>query len=205
MGYSHGEEWTELGIKDEIEKVMSCLNINRMPSNSECKMVTKSSALSSQISIRGGFKYWAERLGLQSKNSDSKTGWEYEEKAKKFLERAGYDVESATVKHPYDLLINQSVKIDIKVSNLYKGKVGNFYSYNLEKKFPTCDFYILYAIGKFSDEDALIVPSCLANISQISVGELNSKWDVFSGRWDLIEKEVRFKKSYFDEFPDFSK
>lgn len=47
---------------------------------------------------------------------------------------------------PYDLLVDDCVKIDVKASNLYRGPNGDFYTFNLEKPYATCGIYILFAL-----------------------------------------------------------
>ena len=178
---------------------MRALNIGRMPSNSECRTVTKNLALSNQISKKGGFGHWAKKLKLQMKDSDSKTGWGFENSAEKLLSSFGFTVEHMPVRHPYDLLINNSVKIDVKGSFLYNGKSGSFYTFNLQKKHPTCDIFMLFCVGKFEEEKTLIVPAQYCHKTQISVGEISSKWDEFSGKWAYIERLVTFNKSLLEE------
>ena len=59
---------------------------------------------------------------------------------------------------------------DVKASRLYRGKQGEFYTFNLESKYPKCDFYIAYCINE-SDvaEKVLIIPACvMAGKSQLS-------------------------------------
>ena len=78
---------------------------------------------------------------------------------------------------PYDLLVNDCLKVDVKSSHLYEGKEGNFYTYRTGKKFATCDVYILVALDA-NDEIArtYILPSSIVmNNIQISIGEHSSK------------------------------
>ena len=194
MTYSHGREWQKGDIEKEIKAVMLNLSLNRMPSNTECRKATGSYALTNKISKTGGFAFWADKLGLSMKQSDSKTGWEYERKATLLLQNMGLRVEQMPVRHPYDLLIDDSVKIDVKASHLYNGRAYKHFSFNLEKQYPTCDIFILFCIGKFDNHDALIIPSQHCHITQMSVGEYTSKWDKFSGRWGYVKELVEFNK-----------
>lgn len=99
--------------------------------------------------------------------------------------------------YPYDLLVNDSVKIDVKASKLYHGKGGNFYSFNLEKPYCTCDLYVLRLINDDGiEEDTLVIPSAhVATNTQISVGESKSKYKKYSNRWDYISQYCGFVES----------
>ena len=62
--------WTEKIIKNEIQKAMSALNIQRMPTSQELRD-NKMSGLGKAISDTGGFFVWSEKLGLKRKEKDS--------------------------------------------------------------------------------------------------------------------------------------
>ena len=142
MGYTHGTKWSNEKIESEIYKVINTLNIERMPTNTEISMVMKNQALNNKISKSGGYKYWANKLGLDTKYSETKLGQEWEIYIKNLLDSKGYYVEKMTTRHSYDLLINNNIKIDVKVSNYYHGKSFKYHTFNLEKKYHNCDIFI---------------------------------------------------------------
>lgn len=190
MGYAHGTRWTKDKTIEEIRSVMRGLEIDRMPSNSEVIEWTGSHALSSRINSTGGFYYWADKLGITTKDSETGLAKRYEVKIKEMIERRGYDVKDMTTKHPYDLIVNGMVKIDVKVSNLYKNEVaGKYHTFNLEKKFPTCDIYVAITLIDKEIDRIFIIPSKFLNITQLSVGK-KSIYNKYIDRWDYIEKYV---------------
>lgn len=169
------------------------LNIERMPTRTEIETVTNDSALTNKISKTGGTKYWANKLNLDLKDSETKLGQEWEMYAKSELENLGYEVEKMTTKHPYDLLVNNNIKVDVKVSRYYKGKGFKYHTFNMEKKYHNCDIFICIGLD---EEDhvvkTLVIPSkYLMNKKQLSVG-IESKYDKFNDRWDYIEKYSNF-------------
>lgn len=96
------------------------------------------------------------------------------------------------------MIVNNSVKVDVKVSKEFINNCNSkAFSFNLEKREPTCDIFILYCLN--DDETyrkVLIVPSCsLLGQTQIGVGD-KSKWDFYMNRWDFIKK-------YSDLFDNF--
>lgn len=185
MGCSHGSKWTDEKVEKVILDCMSHHNITRMPSRSELVEFTKSNAVPCRISKTIGYYGWAERLGLKMKKSDTQTGKIGEEQAVQLLRSKGFDVERMTTRHPYDLLVNGCVKVDVKTSHLYRGAAGNFYTFNLEKRFPTCDAYFLIAKGE--QDRIYIVPAQNAHQTQISIGETTSIYHSFENRYDIIE------------------
>ena len=193
MGYTHGIQWTEQMIIDEIKKVMKALDISRMPSRTEIAKVTGNQALGNKISRNGGYRHWAKRLGLELKASETKTGNDYEFKMLDLLKNKGYKTEKMTTKHPYDLLINDNVKVDVKVSHYYCQDNFKYHTFNLDKPYHNCDIFILVGLDDADNiEKLLIVPSkFVMGLKQISIG-VNSKYDKFANKFDYIDKYINF-------------
>lgn len=195
MGYAHGTEWTDSLIKARIREVIVQLGLDRMPSRSECENYYHGSGLTNAVSRRcGGWYALAKEMGYEIKESETTFGKTCEIQAAEMLRANGFQVRRMSQNFPYDLLIDDCVKVDVKASKLYHGKNGNFYSFNLEKQFATCDFYILLTVAQNGDiTRTMVVPSnqVIAN-SQISVGESKSKYHKFTDRFDYIEKAVSF-------------
>lgn len=168
--------------------------LSRMPSRSECEAYFRDCSLTNAISRRdGGWYQLAFELGLPLKASETLFGKTHEAKASEALMAAGHEVRKMSQNFPYDLLVDDCVKVDVKASRLYHGETGNFYSYNLEKPYATCDFYVLYAQPDEGDERVIVVPSknVIAH-SQISIGERNSKYYRYENQWGLIRDAVNY-------------
>lgn len=194
MGYTHGTKWTDELIKQKILEVVEALKLDRMPSRRECMDYFHDDALVNAVSRRYRWHNLADELGLQMKESETFFGKSYETMATELLQSLGFEVRRMSQNFPYDLLVDDCVKVDVKASRLYKGKLGNFYSFNLEKPFATCDFFLLFAID---DDNAIarkmVVPSShVISTTQISVGEHKSKYYQFTDRFDLIETATNF-------------
>lgn len=186
-------------ICSRIKEVMNALNIDRMPSNSEIEIATKSTSLQNLICKNGGFYYWANMLGLKTKNSDTKKGIEYEEKCIDYLNSIDLSAESTPVRFPYDILVNGITKIDVKVSNGYSCDKGYWYSFNLESNIPKCDIFVFYCTNNGEKEKTLIIPAnILKDMRQLSIGK-TSVYDVYVDRWDYIEKHVSIMSDLFKD------
>lgn len=188
MGYTHGKEWSDDLVKIEIFKVMKALNIERMPTRTEIELVTQNYSLTNRISRTKGYYGWAKELGLSLKPSDTNLGKEYEYLIKELLEQKGYKVLKMAQNYPFDLMINDYIKVDVKASRLYKGTKGEYYTFNLEKKYATCDIYIAVCINDENEiEKLLIIPSSKLKLKQLSIGK-NSIYDVYKNAFEWIEK-----------------
>ena len=190
MGYTHGERWTKERVIAGIREVINALEIDRMPSRHECEEYFGDTRLGNVITKHYGWYKLAEELSLPIKRSETEFGKHCERITADALTSRGFSVVQMAQNFPYDLLVNDCVKVDVKASRLCKGPHGNFYSFGVGKAYATCDIYILLAVndqGQLSR--TMVIPSSIVvDNRQISVGEHNSKYHQFTDRYDLIEK-----------------
>lgn len=193
MGYTHGNKWDDESIKEAIKYVMEKGKIESMPTHTQMDSIIGNAGLSCAISKRGGSVYWANKLGLNIKPCESKFGACYEDRCIGELIDRGYDCEHTESKYPYDILVNDNVKIDVKVSNLYQSKNGSFYTFNLEKVKPTCDIFVCYCVEYDEVVKTFVIPSCvLSGKCQLSVGEIKSIYDKYIDAWWFVEEYDAF-------------
>ena len=188
MGHTHGIKWTEEIIKERIIEVKTALGLGRMPTTAECKNYYQDYALPNAVSKRMGWYKLAEEMGLPIKEGETFLGKTHEQKATNILEEKGFSVLQMPFNFPYDLLVDGCIKVDVKASRLFKGKNGNFYTFNLEKPFATCDIYLLIELDQLDQiQRIMVIPSkfVIAN-TQISVGEGSSKYHKYTDRWDYF-------------------
>ena len=188
--------WVKEQMLNDLNYMIKESGIKRMPTRSEVDKFYGNTRLSNAISKKSAWYSIAKELGLSLKDCDTNFGVMFERIAENELIYMGYEVEKTTQNHPYDLLINGAVKVDVKVSKMYKGKNGNFYSFNLEKRMATCDIYLLYMASEKNEIiDRLIVPSkFVMKQTQISVGEKTSKYRKYSEKWEYLDYFVEFNE-----------
>lgn len=194
MGYTHGTVWTDELVKKEIVNVMKALNISRMPTRKEIIFVTKNNALSCKISKTKGYYGWAQELNLPIKESETTLGKSYEYIAKQMLEERGFDVKKMAQNYPYDLLINQNIRIDVKVGRPYinKNDGSRYHTFNLYKKYATCDIYMIICLDENENlEKLLIIPANKLKITQLSLGK-ESIYDKYIDNFELLNFYDRF-------------
>ena len=188
-------KWTEQRILDGIMEVVNALGIDRAPSFKEIRAHYHNSALTCAISKRKGIYEYAKMLNLEIKDSETRIGKTAEFDVANRLMELGHDVKRMPQNFPYDILVDDAVKIDSKLSRLYHGKLGNFYTYNLEKPFCTCDVYVLTAISDGGNVSYYIIPSCfIPRQSQISIGEKKSIYHKYRDRWDYVGQYSDFMR-----------
>lgn len=194
MGYSHGRRWTDEDTKNAILRVVEYIGINTFPTRREIKNFYGNSSLTSHISKSGGTREWAEKLNLPIKQCESELGNDYELFAiKEIQSHVGLAVRQTKPRYPYDLLVDESIKVDVKVSYPFLNNSGSYANtFNLEKKDPTCDLFIFYCLDLDGEIfKTLIIPSCITSgKTQIGVGR-DSKWDYYRDKWEyFIEYSV---------------
>lgn len=190
----HKTKWNDDLISQKIIEAKTAIGVSRMPSESELNTFFRNSALTNAINRRGGMYHWANKLGLSIKKSETYIGKAHESEILELLVGQGYEVRKMPTKFPYDLLVDDCIKVDVKASRLFRGNAGNFYSFNLEKPYSTCDIYVLRTLSDDGEatSDFIIPSKFVITNTQISVGEKSSKYDKFKDRWDYISQFKAF-------------
>ena len=186
-------KWNEETIAAGITDIANRFAPARMPSNREVVEMTGSYALSNAIQKNGGFEYWANLLGLEQRRSETKVGVEFERKIAEMLRGRGHSVQETTTKHPYDLLVDGCVKIDVKAANTSLIRGSEVHAYRLSKRQHTCDFYICCE----ADTGGIyIVPANMVTGQvQIEMGLNSQKYSHYKDAFYLIDDAVNFYKS----------
>lgn len=186
--------WTTERIESELKHCISIIGEDHFPTHSELINQCNCKALAVAVSKNGGTKYWADKLNMPIKNCESTLGNTFEIQAINDI-KLNTNLESVTTvpRYPYDLYTADCIKIDIKASLPLKRSKIKDWSFNLEKKMPTCDIFIFYCLDKdHSIIKTCIVPSSvLSGITQVGMGSL-SKYDSYTDRWDLILDYYKF-------------
>lgn len=166
-------QWTEELIEASLLEIVT--KLGRMPSVQELGNSGRWD-LANVIARRGGFKKWADRMGVAQKGTETHRGLAIQATVGRALRSHGYQIEEMTTRAPYDLLVNDRLRIDVKSARCYTYKkkhdqltpVG--YIFGLNKRVPTCDLYILCCL---SDDDKILeryyVPSSEARIVTITI------------------------------------
>lgn len=182
--------WTKDLIAEKILEVVRGLDLTCMPTRNQINQYFGDDRLTNKVSKTLGYYGWAKELGLPVQENDTRKGKLAEIEVANWLRDLGYEVKQMLQNYPFDLLINNTVKVDVKFSNL--GQDGNgyhYYSYAIRKPYPTCDLYILVAHREGEDR-YFIVPSKEVMQQQITIGEHQSIYNQYLFRLDILDQYI---------------
>lgn len=194
-------DWNKDNIEKALRYMVEQTGQKTLPTHAETKKFYGNYKLSNAMRRNGGPKYWGERMGLEFKECESKKGEEYENYFVAEMLEKGFDAERVNCdepRFPYDVLINGCVKVDVKVAKVFGSDKQGYYSFNLEHKKHSCDFFVCYCLDCSGENivKAYIVPaSVMDGKSQLGVGLSQSKYDAYIGRYDLIGQTCEFYDS----------
>ncbi len=190
----HRVVWTEGKIEREIAKCQAILMLERMPSKSELGSIQRLD-LDNAIARSKGYRGWAKHLNLSLKKSETALGQKYEYIAMELLKMKGFTVEKMSTRFPYDLLVADKVKIDVKCARRYKIGDMKYHTFGINKKHQTCDVYILFLLNEDGNHtNILVIPSHFIKVKTLTFNR-NSKWYGFEMKWSYINKYMKFYES----------
>ncbi|AOH54465.1 hypothetical protein ABE28_008880 [Peribacillus muralis] len=186
--------WTDERIEKEIRKAMELFVINRMPTASELTSIGRNDLHCALSKSELKYSGWAKKLGLEMKYSETVKGNKYELMIKNRIEQISNDlfVKEMTTRHPYDLLINDCVKVDVKVASPYLLRGESIvHTFGINKKYGTCDIYICIALDENEEiERTFIIPASHLQIVTLCVGK-DSKYNKYLDNWNFLYQFVR--------------
>lgn len=187
--------YSEKDILDKLSELIAENKLKRMPVSSEV-LEYGGHPLHNGITRKGGYRYFADKLGLPIKESETSKGNDWEYKVKAILEEKGHKVDKMSTGHPYDLMINDVVKVDVKVAGHISDCRGSkSHTFGLNKREASCDIYICVCLNEEDEVDRLlIIPSHHVKIVTLCIGEI-SKYNIYNERFDYISQYVDFFKS----------
>lgn len=188
------KKWNDEAIEKGIKNAIRTLCINRMPTSNELKSIRRAD-LQNAITKNGGFRYWAERLNHNLKISETLKGVKYEDLVTETLRGKDFDVTIMSNGHPYDLLIDGNVKVDVKSGTEHYHFGSRAHTFRPSSKHSTCDIYICLALKKCGEvENTFVIPSKFAKVQTINVGA-DSKYNKFIDRWEYLDEYSTFYRS----------
>lgn len=189
--------WNDDSIREALLHMVESTGQATMPTHKEILKFYGNYKLSNAIRRNGGTNRWAEELGLDVKECETKLGQQYEDYFVAEMMKRGRECERVNLRdgrYPYDVIVDGTVKIDVKAARPTDMRGYRFFCFNLEKRMQTCDFYVAYCVDENDKiEKVYVIPSSVMhNKKQLSVGSNNSKYDSYIGRYDLIERTSDF-------------
>jgi len=181
--------WCDAKVEEELRTVAA--QLGSFPTASELRSMGRND-LTCAVTKFGGLIYWAERLGMQRKHSDSDTGWNGEKAFQAMVESQGMACERSTaVKAPYDLLIESVVRIDVKTASFasYGQSTGWFYRLG---KAVQADLVVFY---QPDTGDFYAVPWHQCPTGNVTLSRGGGKYASYLNNWALIRQLVASRKA----------
>ena len=176
-------------VEQKLVEIIEFLDIDRMPTYKEMAEYCGDYSLTNKVTRSGGINFWSKRLGMPIKKSETGLALAIEEDVKRTLENIGYRCELTSTKFPYDILVDGVLKVDVKVAK--KTAVQNnypVYSFRLSKRQQTCDLYIAVCLDEHEVSKTYIIPAhIMTDKVQLCISDVNSAYDKYLERWDLIK------------------
>lgn len=176
--------WTNKIIEEEIKKISSSLN--HFPSVNELRELGRNDLMCA-ITKRGGFYFWSEKLGIKRvENNATDFGLSGEVAVLKILKENGFKAEpKQRFKSPYDILVNDLIRCDVKTTkfSIYS-KTNKGWYFRIGKE-PTCDFVILYRIDI---NDLFVIPWYDCPHTNITISENLGKYSEYQNNFSKLKK-----------------
>lgn len=143
MGHSHGKKWTDEDVRREI---LACSENGVMPTTSEMTIRGRGD-LANQVARRGGFLHWASLCGLKVKNSCTSRGQKWEGHVCDGLNASGYQAVRQSTKHPFDILVNDRVRINVKSAKYSEYGACRGYFFGVGHTWGSCDLFAFVRVA----------------------------------------------------------
>ncbi len=174
--------WTDEKVHQELLSI--CGGTGVFPSNTDLVKLGRND-LSNQIARRGGFIHWSKRLGFERVSSDSDTGWHGEDECLKILSDFGFTAEkTGRLRAPYDILVNESVRIDVKTAKFAEYGPCRGWFYRIGKD-TSADILMLYQMDA---KDSYIIPWSICPSTNITISKSGGKYAKFKNAFDILRE-----------------
>lgn len=183
----HNRYWTDELIEKQLREITG--SIGSFPTATELRQLGRND-VACIVTKRGGFQYWAERLGLSRKHSDSDTGWDGEKEVMQLFQAGGIEcIRSEGIKAPFDLLAGGVLKIDVKTAKYaeYRSNHGKNVSSGWYYRFGKtiqADIAILYQLDT---REFWGLPWWECPVANITIRP-GGKWEQYRNNWPLIHQ-----------------
>lgn len=145
------------------------------------------------VSRRGGVDCCALMAGLKkSDKKDTGTGYAGEEATIKLLQGRGFVCTRAkSIKSPYDIIVNDSVRADVKTASYAEYGASKGWFFRIGKE-PSCDVVILY---RSDIDDCFIIPYYSCTGTNLTLNKTYNKYRYYWNNFDLLTDLIANRKT----------
>lgn len=173
------------GFWDEEKIILEIQSLREIPgfffSSSYLRKINRNDILCA-ITRNGGFYKFSKLLKLPLAKSDTSFGWEGEREITDILLKKGYDVQKQNTKHPFDLLIDKLLRIDVKTARkaTYGESTGWFYRIG---KSISADLIITY---QFDTKDFYLLPWFVCPTTNITISSDGGIYKKYKNNFEIL-------------------
>jgi len=175
--------WTQERITEALQPYIS--KFERMPTANELMAEGRNDIA---MALRKcGYRATAKKLGIELKKCETHKGLDKEALVMNWLSARGYSVKQTTTRAPYDLLINDCLRIEVKSATYSVAAGGYVFTFGDRGYNPPYDVYVCCAVDRASDEITAfyIIPSWFVLQRGITVTK-SKKWTLWLNNWEVI-------------------
>lgn len=174
------KQWTFELLHSEL--ITICAGLGHFPSRSELESL-KRGDIGNALCRHGGYKEWSKRCGYERRHSDSDTGWEGEAELIRLLSSKGFRCQkSKGIRWPFDLIVNESVRVDVKTARKANYGICSGWFYRLGK-YVQADIVALYRSDR---DDCFLIPWYVCPATNITISESRSTYAAFLNNFELL-------------------
>lgn len=186
-------EWTDEKVASRIQKILDATG--KFPTSSYLREYHQND-LMCQISKRGGFEFWATKMGVSRAPSDSDTGWDGEKLLVVILGNRGFRCKRQdSVTWPFDILVDDVLRVDVKSANYAEYGHSTGWFFRIGKK-PQAD---VIALLKMDTKDVYFVPWYHCTETNITITKTGKRYSAFLNNFELLGRMSKIRKREMDE------
>jgi len=177
-------KWSDNLLAAEIRKYSDGVH---MPNSKDLRLSEQNRLVCAISRHPLKWRWWASRLGLALKRSNTQRSYEQEQNIASMLRRTGHTASLTPAKCPHDILVDGAVRVEVKIARKFL-KQGHIFCFGrADREF---DFAVLVCVDA-SDHPirTLILPASRCRQQTITVTNAE-QWCQWDDRWDLLEVET---------------
>jgi hypothetical protein len=181
-------KWTDEKIEAELRRVTGA--IGSFPTANELRGIGMND-LCCAATKTGGLVAWAARLGLSRKFSDSDFGWMGEETFCELARKEGIPASrTGRVKSAYDVLLDDTLRVDVKTANIATYGASNGWFYRIGKD-PQAD---VVALLQIDTRTFYGLPWWACPITNVTISPNSAKYAPYRDNWPAIRRMIALRK-----------
>jgi len=186
LGAHVRKSWDDGEIERDLK--VEAKKYGRMPTANELSSAGKGDLANAIRRSELLFRGWAKKIGVPLKHCETHRSFKMEQWVKAELEERGHGVELTTAKCSYDLLVDSSLKVEVKMAKrtiVTQRSIDAFvFSFGAKPESRDIDFAVLVCVDKDDNPLKVYVLSCEFCQQQTISITGSHRWKPFLNAWN---------------------